>query len=77
MIASSFISVLSIFINAYRPKALKVKYNGGFAYKHNFFRNTTSTGDIFFSKTSTSADSVSLKVSEHNYITKSYKWVPL
>ena len=46
---------------------LKLKYR---SHKHNFFRNKTSTGDIFFSKTLTSANSESLKVSEHNYISK-------
>ena len=38
--------------------------------KHNFFRNKASTGDISFLKTSTSTNSVSLKVGEHNYIAK-------
>ena len=55
-------------VNGFKDNCfLKLKYR---SHKHNFFRNTTSTGDIFFSKTSTSADSVSLKVSEHNYIAK-------
>ena len=55
-------------VNGLKDKCfLKLKYR---SHKHNFFRNKTSTGDIIFSKKSTSASSVSIKVAEHNYISK-------
>ena len=59
---------MSEVVNGLKDKCfLKIKYRSP---KHNFFRNKASTGDISFLKTSTSTNSVSLKVGEHNYIAK-------